>query len=340
MWSVNVGKIVGIPIRLDITFILLIFLTFFGGFELFVLMIILFFIVLFHELCHSIVALKYGVKIESITLFPLGGLSQMEEIPKKNELAIAAIGPLANFLLAGVFFIVVKGLGHEVYFTASLDAKNLINSFFSVNILLGLFNLLPAFPLDGGRILRSLLAERFDYAKATHISVKIGQAISFGLVFIGAIYNWFLIVIALFIFLGGLGESSRLSIEKALDGMNVKDVMRRGFVVIDEEETVSMAIEKMKRSREVIMPVVSGKIFKGALGIQDISPVKEEIRNAVKVKDIYSETCMVLSPDAQAGRIYLKMELNNVDVAFITEDDKITGMLYRRDFMLYTELSK
>ena len=224
LWSINIGTVAGTVIRLHVTFLLFlgwIFLAnwYSGGSQAawtsLGFMILLFACVLAHEFGHIFMARRFGVTTPTVTLLPIGGVAQLERIPEKpsEEFLVAIAGPLVNVVIAAVLVI---------FFGASLDPRHLagmdnaavhmLDRLAAVNIFLVVFNLIPAFPMDGGRVLRALLATRLGYTRATEIAASIGQVVAFGLGFLGLFGNPLLIFIAIFVYLAASSEAQLVAI--------------------------------------------------------------------------------------------------------------------------------
>ncbi len=218
--SFRLFRIFGIDIKLHLTFALLpLFLGVFYykdyglwvGLRAVVLVLLVFVCVLAHELSHSLVAKKYGIRVPEITLYPIGGVASMQRIPRasRQEFTISIVGPISNFVIALLlFFPLYVLLGKENLFSPSLESwpRTFANVFW-INPLLGIFNLIPAFPMDGGRILRSLLASRMNYVNATRISVFVGHIFAILFVLLGIwTKHWMLVLIAVFIYLSASNE--------------------------------------------------------------------------------------------------------------------------------------
>lgn len=219
-WSYKVGRLAGIDVHVHLTFLLL--LAWIGASRLFhgqglvqaglsvALMAMVFGIVVLHELGHALAARRFGVPTRDITLLPIGGVARLERMPEKpwQELAVAAAGPAVNLVLASV-----SGLG--LYLVGGLQtspATLLLGEFVvwlvMANLVLLAFNLVPAFPMDGGRIFRALLALRLPFLKATEIAVYVGRFLAVGLGLAGLFYNPMLVLIAVFVWMGGSAELS------------------------------------------------------------------------------------------------------------------------------------
>jgi Zn-dependent protease/CBS domain-containing protein len=269
-WSLNVGSIAGTAIRIHITFLLfLVWLAVIyyreGGPDaawqgtLFIALI--FFCVLLHELGHVFAARHYGIKTRDVTLWPFGGISSMEHMPDKpgQELVVAIAGPAVNVVIAAVLLLWI-GPRLDLENLAKIEdpAVSLAVKLAGANIILLLFNMIPAFPMDGGRVLRALLAMRMGNARATEIAAKIGQgfAVLFGV--LGFFYNPMLIIIAAFIFLAASGEASQAQLRAVAQGTLVSDAMITEFQSLGTSATVNDAAEALIRTTQTEFPVVDG----------------------------------------------------------------------------------
>ena len=231
-WSWKIGRIAGIDLRVHATFLILLAWSALASYRatgtatgaargvLFTLA--LFASVVLHELGHALTARRYGVPTKDITLLPIGGVARLEYIPKepREELRIALAGPAVTLAIVLVLYAALRLLGLPL--TPAQDALTSRGSFISqlmwVNVSLLVFNLLPAFPIDGGRVLRAALALRMDYVRATEVAVRVGRgfALLFGIV--GLFYNPFLVLIALFVWTGAGGEAAEARRHSSLEG--------------------------------------------------------------------------------------------------------------------------
>ena len=231
-WSWKIGEVAGIGIYVHATFMILLgwvglvhYLpddSFVDAVTGLVFIVALFSIVVLHELGHSLTAKHFGIRTRDITLLPIGGVARLERMPKepKQELLIALAGPAVNVVLAALLAVVVMAMMvADGLSDVALVVRQFLAQLMWVNIALAVFNLLPAFPMDGGRVLRALLAMRLDYVHATEIAARIGQgmALLFGLV--GLLFNPFLIFIALFVWTTASQEASMVKAKSALGGI-------------------------------------------------------------------------------------------------------------------------
>ena len=226
-YSFKIGSIWGIPIELHITFFLLIAAVFVLAlptqqFYTFFIVLFLFVFVVFHELAHSVVARRYGIKVRKIILYPIGGVSEIEEIPDNpsQEWRMAVAGPLTSLFL-GFALLAVGAIFFPQLFKITVFVSvtgNFLFDLATLNILLGAFNLIPAFPMDGGRVFRALLAERMKYSDATRYAVYLGRIFGIAMVVAGFIFpNYFLLVlVGIFVYIGASEEAEQTIISTAL----------------------------------------------------------------------------------------------------------------------------
>lgn len=269
-WSITVGNIAGTAIRIHVTFLL--FLVWIGAayyrqggagaaWEGVVFVVLLFLCVLLHELGHVFAARRYGVKTPDITLWPFGGIANLERIPERpaEELVVAIAGPLVNVVIAAVL-LAVLGAGVDVEHLTNIEDPRLgmVAKLASANIFLVLFNLLPAFPMDGGRVLRALLAMRMGYAKATATAAGVGQAFAVALGLLGIFTNPMLVIIAIFVFIAASGEAGHVQMREVSRGVLVADAMITHFETLGPQATVDEAVECLIRTTQKEFPVVDG----------------------------------------------------------------------------------
>jgi Zn-dependent protease/predicted transcriptional regulator len=275
-WSIPLGRLAGIRLFMHITFPLL--LLWIGwqhwrvsatwsavasgvGFIL-----LLFGCVVLHELGHALAARRYGIPTRDITLLPIGGVARLERMPEepRQELVVALAGPAVNVVIAAVLFGVLTLTG--TLGTMPLEATEdtvvrggLVQRLMVVNVMLVVFNMLPAFPLDGGRVLRAGLAMRMDYARATRTAAVIGQGMAVLFAFVGLQGNPFLLLIAFFVWMGASQESSQAQMRGVLDGASVRDAMQTDFRLLHEHDDLARAVELLLAGSQQDFPVVDGQ---------------------------------------------------------------------------------
>jgi len=261
-WSIPIFRIAGIQLRIHITFLLLIGWVAFvyyaqggspaavGG-VLFIL--ILFACVVLHEFGHAFAGKAFGINTPDITLLPIGGVARLEQIPEDpvQELIIAAAGPAVTAVIALGAFI---GGGSWAYPPSM--ASSIPDVLFTTNVVLLLFNLLPAFPMDGGRVLRALLATRMSYARATQVAATVGQGFAFIFGFIGLLWNPFLIFIALFVYIGASQEAALAQMKDVSRRFPVSSAMVREFRTLSENSSLQEAVDALLATSQHDFPVV------------------------------------------------------------------------------------
>ena len=269
-WTLKIGRFAGIDVFLHTTFFLMIGwigLTYWLQENSFVAVITgvgfilaLFASVVLHEYGHALTARKYGIKTRDITLYPIGGVARLERIPEnpKEELWVALAGPAVNVVIAAVLFIwLLVSATLEPLSSLSLTGGSFIERLMVTNLVLVGFNLIPAFPMDGGRVLRALLAMRLEYTAATQIAASIGQGLAFVFGFIGLFTNTFLLFIAFFVWIGAQNEAKLVRMKSALDGIPVSQAMLTNFKTISHDDTLSVVIDHILAGDQKDFPVVS-----------------------------------------------------------------------------------
>jgi len=268
-WSWKIATISGIPVYLHATFLALIAFLLLGrlaqgeglkaavGGALFVVAI--FATVVLHEFGHAFAARHYGIRTRDITLLPIGGIARLERLPDvpRQELWVALAGPAVNIVIAAIGWplVVFLALGHP-----DMDLWGATNTplgqFVIVNVWLAGFNLIPAFPMDGGRALRALLAERLEYVRATEIAANLGQGLALVFGFLGLFSNPFLVFIALFVWMGASGESAAASVRSAIAGIAVSRAMITDFHALRATDPLQRAAELVIAGSQQHFPVV------------------------------------------------------------------------------------
>ena len=312
-WSVKIGEIGGTAIRVHLTFLLLlawIWLMHYqiGGapaaWEGVIFVLLVFLCVLLHEFGHVFAARLYGVRTPDVTLLPIGGVARLERMPERprEELVVALAGPLVNVVIAGLILLYLgRTVDAETAASIHDPRQNLLARLASVNIFLVLFNLIPAFPMDGGRVLRALLAIPLGFGRATQVAASIGQGLAFVLGFIGLFYNPLLIFIAIFVYLAAAAEAQTAQIRQVSSGVMIGDVMITEFARLPRTARVDDAIETLLRTTQHEFPVVDdGGHLVGVLTRDDMiralkergpdAPVIEVMRKDIPT--IYERKCL------------------------------------------------
>src|ERR671920_825251 len=289
--SFKIGRFSGIDVKVHWTFLLLLAYFAFIGYRASgsllgaltdtVTIVALFICVLLHEFGHSLVAQRLGLEIHSITLLPIGGVSNLESLPEKpsDEIKITLAGPLVNVVLAPIFFGVGLLLGAEPRMPTDLfTGIGSVGQFFFylgyLNVVLALFNLIPAFPLDGGRVLRGLLATRLGALRATEIASRVGQLFAAAFFLIGLLGgNFLLALIAVFIFFGASGEAQMVRQRELTSGLTVSDVIGTKPLTetVTHYHTLGEVLDSVIHGYQEDFPVLdeSGELV-GMLTIEDV----------------------------------------------------------------------
>jgi Zn-dependent protease/predicted transcriptional regulator len=268
-WQWKLGRFAGIDVFVHATFLLLIgWVGYSQWLEnrnwgdvlngiLFILA--LFLCVVLHEYGHALTARRYGIKTRDITLYPIGGVARLERMPEKpiEELWVALMGPAVNVVIGALLLVYLVATNTLVPFNqVTVGSGSVFERLMIVNFTLVLFNLLPAFPMDGGRVLRALLAMRMDYVRATQVAAYIGQGMAFLLGFIGLFGNPFLLFIALFVWIGASQEAGAVQVKNSLGGIPVTRAMMTDFRTLSPGDTLARVVAYILAGSQHDFPVV------------------------------------------------------------------------------------
>jgi Zn-dependent protease/CBS domain-containing protein len=307
-WSLKIGSVAGTAVRIHVTFLL--FLAWIFGVNYFasgqqaawsglIFMVLLFLCVLLHEFGHIFTARAFGVRTPDVILLPIGGVSRLERIPEKpsEEFLIAIAGPLVNVVIA-VLLVVAGGASLQLDKLANLDISGggLVDQLAAVNLFLAVFNLIPAFPMDGGRVLRALLATRLGYVHATEVAAMIGQWVAFALGFLGLFGNPLLIFIAIFVYLAAAAEAHMVAIRAISRGVPVTAAMMTQYATLTPDEHIDAAVETLLRTSQGEFSVVDDtRRPLGVLGRNDLIRALKQRGPAAHVADVMSGPIPVVS---------------------------------------------
>jgi Zn-dependent protease/CBS domain-containing protein len=306
--------------------------------------LLLFASVTFHELAHSFVSRRYRITILSITLFIFGGVAQMKGEPPtpKAELRIAIAGPLSSFFLAGVFF--------ALYTVASSPGMRALYGYLAqINLILGIFNLIPGFPMDGGRVLRSMIWKKTkDYFHATKKASGIGQKISLFFIFFGlfSILTGFaggiwLMLVGWFLYSAAQASHQQASLQEALSGVKVKDVMAKNIVMLNSSITLDEAVNGyFLKYGYGGFPVFEDDRYLGIITLKEVRDVPREDWVKVKVLDVLipRNTEWEVSPEGDALRALELMIMKDKGRLAVTDNDKIIGLITRNGIARYMQI--
>ena len=297
--------------------------------------VIFFITILIHELAHSYLAQMYGVRIKGITLMIFGGVSQMEEIPRqpRQEWRMAFAGPLASLLIGigtlGAMLLLKSLRPGSVLLDGTITLLGLMAFY---NVLLAGFNLLPAFPMDGGRLLRAFYAARMPYVEATRKAARIGRYFAIGLAVFGIFYNFLLILIALFVYIGATEEEQATAISESLQGIQVRQLMSTAVQVVHPDMSVQQLHDLMLTTRYMGFPVVDGTLV-GIVTLSDTHKVPRDRVPFARVRDIMTKEVVTVPPDIEAAKALAVLSQRRIGRLVVTEGANIVGIVTKKDFL-------
>jgi Zn-dependent protease/CBS domain-containing protein len=349
----KIGRLSGIDVRVHWTFLLLLAFFAFIGYQASgsavgaltatAMIVALFFCVLLHEFGHSLVAQRLGIEIHSITLLPIGGVSNLESLPEKpaDEVKITIAGPLVNVVLAPLFFGVGLLFGAVPRLPVDLfTGFGSVGQFFFylgyVNVVLAVFNLLPAFPMDGGRILRALLATRLGALRATDISSAVGKVFAVAFFLIGLITGDLLLaLVAVFIFFGASGESQLVRQRELTSGLVVSDVMgtKPRTETVTPYHTFGQVLDSVIHGYQEDFPVVdeSGNLV-GMITRDEIMTAAHSPERYQSVRDLMKTNVPTISSKADLFEDGLRiLQQSGLRALPVTENGELVGMLTIED---------
>lgn len=339
-WSIRIGSIGGTMIRVHVTFFLLLLwiaIAYYlqGGMQsaiqgvAFVLLVFL--CVVLHELGHVLAARRYGVRTPDITLLPIGGVARMERIPERpgQELVIALAGPAVNVLIAALLYFVLGALPTLASTKVQIPVTDMLARLASVNWFLVLFNLIPAFPMDGGRVLRALLAYRMGFGRATQVAASVGQGVAFLLGLLGLFGNPLLLFIALFVYLGAAAEAHSVQMREIARGLLVADAAVTRFESLSPLSRVADAVQALIRTAQHEFPVVddAGKL-RGVVTRDAMIRALMERGADVSVTDVMTREVPVVRPrQSLEDAIRLLQEEGAPTVGVVDSSGRLVGLI-------------
>jgi Zn-dependent protease/CBS domain-containing protein len=340
-WSWKLGEFRGIGVYLHATFLI------FMGFvvlshwseshdlgktlEGVFFVLALFTCIVLHEFGHALTAARYGIKTRDITLLPIGGVARLERMPEEpiQELWVALAGPAVNVVIAGTLFVWIQfttamsSLEH-----LSLTSGPLLERLLIVNIAMAVFNMIPAFPMDGGRVLRALLATRLGYVHATQVAASIGQAISFVFAFVGFFTNPFLMFIALFVWIGAAQEASMAMMKATLGGIPVERAMMTEFHSLRSDDSLQKAIELILATPQHDFPVLDDSRVAGILTSRDLMVALQQRGPDTLVRDVMRRDFLSLDAKEMLDIAFSRMaEAERCTTAPVMSRDKLVGLV-------------
>ncbi|MFH0911187.1 MAG: site-2 protease family protein [Planctomycetota bacterium] len=340
-WSFSAGRIFGIELRIHVTFVLLLFFIFLSeashrgasaGLQSVLFISAVFLCVLIHELGHSLIARRFGKATRSITLLPIGGMASLEEIPEKpgQEIAMSIVGPFINLAIAALLYLFIGAwpgfAGLDIH---PGSAKAFFAALIVVNVMLAAFNMIPAFPMDGGRVLRGILALRYDYVRATSIAVSISHALSLFFIFFGLLFfsSIWLALIGFFLYLGSGAELQQVKVRSALHGIRAQEAMITDFSGLRPEEALSQVVERIYHGCQDDFPVMDETGLVGILTRNRILSAIHEHGLEATVAEVMDREFLAVSPRTPLEEVAAKLMANRKTVAAVLDRDRFTGLI-------------
>ena len=343
-WSWKVGRLAGIDVYIHSTFFLLLAFiglanwlaerSLAGTLEGVGFMLAVFACVLLHEFGHALTARRYGIKTRDITLLPIGGVARLERMPEepKQELAVAFAGPAVNIVLAGVLYLWLASQGALEPITGlSVSQGSFLARVLMVNVMLAVFNLIPAFPMDGGRVARALLAMRLEYTRATQIAAALGQGLALILGFIGLFSNPFLIFIAFFVWIGAAQEASLVQMKAALGGIPVSRAMVTDFEAIPETAPLATAVDVLLRGSQEDFPVTRDGDLVGILERRGLVAGLTQHGRDVPVAKVMRTDYTTVEAAGMLEAALVTMQTCGCETLPVLRDGRLVGLLTKHN---------
>lgn len=347
-WSWRVGTIAGIALHIHATFLLLLVWLAIGTYRQsgsaqsvvngLVFVIAVFATVVLHELGHALAARRYGIKTRDITLLPIGGVARLERMPRepRQELIVAIAGPAVNVVIAAILYAWLRLAGDfpATLESATLDASVLEPAFraqlLAVNLWLIAFNLIPAFPMDGGRVLRAILAMRSrDYARATETAARVGKffALLFGVVGLFVVGNPFLVFIALFVWLGAAGEAAAAQTSATLEGVPIEALMITDVRTLGARDPIARAVDLILDGFQQDFPVLEGNVVVGMLTRGRLFKALAEGGDQTRVADVMEREFQQAAPGESAEVVLTRLRSCGCHSLPVVADGRLLGVL-------------
>lgn len=351
-WSIAVGRVFGIEIRIHLTFLFL--LVFVWSTEAAAqdmtaalrglgLVGIIFGSVVLHELGHALVARGSGIPAKSIILLPIGGITILDEAHAiadplnawKRDIRIAVAGPLVNLGIAGAAAMILPAVipGFSLMARPLMHSNALLRSIVWANVYLGLFNLLPAYPMDGGRALRAVFSRRLDMVQATQRAVRIGHVFSILFMMVGILIgNWWLVMIGLFLFFGAQLEERSAMFQSVLQSVRLEEVMLTDFATLSPADTLEDALEKAVHTLQDDFPVVRGSDMVGVVSKQKILEALRADGNGY-VQAVMNRIFDVAAKQESLASAFRKLSARNLSIIPVVDEQHLIGIVTLQNLM-------
>ncbi len=339
-WSTTLGKIAGTAVKVHVTFLLLLAWVAWRHWRLeasvaatlagLAFTLAIFACVVLHEFGHALTARRYGINTRDIILLPIGGVARLEQIPgnPRQELWITLAGPAVNVVIAAVLGVWLQLTGgwqpvEELTVTGGSFFERLL----VVNLFVALFNLIPAFPMDGGRILRALLGMRMDYMRATRIATTIGKTLAVAFGFLGLFSNPFLILIALFVWTGAARETKMVQFKNALGDLRVDQVMTTDYRTLAPTDSLDHAVELTLAGAQRDFPVVDGDHLAGVLTHGDLIKALHEGGKNLAVGEVMRRQFQTASLSEGIGRVIVRLQQCACRTMPVLANGRLAGLI-------------
>ena len=340
-WSIGIGSIAGTTIRIHVTFLMFLAWIFgaswmSGGaaeaWSGLVFILALFACVVAHEFGHILTARSFGISTPDVTLFPIGGVARLERIPDdpRQEFLVAIAGPLVNVAIA-IVLVVVFGATFDSHHLAAIEntQSGLLDRLAAVNLALAAFNMIPAFPMDGGRVLRALLGIRLGHERATEIAATIGQWSAFVLGFIGLFSNPMLIFIGIFVYLAASSEALLVTLRAASRNVPLRAAMISQYAKLTPDEHIDDAIATLLRTSQNEFPVVDGDgRLVGLLGRSDMIRALKQLGPNTRVADAMAKDIPAVNHRGYLDEAFrILQEKSAPAVGIVDNDGRLVGLV-------------
>lgn len=345
-WSLKIGRVAGIGLYLHVTLLLLLALIGYvgfvemgtqGAFWALALAAAVLTCIMLHELGHSLVAQRLGVQVRSITLLPIGGVAALKGLPEKplHEIAITLAGPTVNLAIALALLLFVGKLPRSLFVSVPYDLNSFLVTMINANLTLFAFNFIPAFPMDGGRLLRAALALMMSFQRATVIAASVGQVLAILFVLAGLKFSPWLAVIGVFIFLGAEGEEKLVRARGFLRNLDVEEVMAREFVVLAPTTTVMHGLEMVYQTGQDDFPVMDGNQFLGIVTRQDMLDATNQTSPDIPVANVMDAGLPCVAPHTKLSQVYETMMAEGYSSLPVVRDGELIGLLSHDNISRY-----
>ena len=339
-WSWKLGEFAGIGVYMHATFLLLLgwvaMTHWIEGGSLaaavagVAFIVALFTCVVLHEFGHALTAQRYGIKTRDITLLPIGGVARLERMPDKpvQELWVALAGPAVNVAIAAALLAWLSFTStFEPLAKLGIASGSLLGRLMLVNVSLVLFNLIPAFPMDGGRVLRAILAMKMEYTRATQIAAGIGQGLALVLGFLGLFTNPLLLFIALFVWIGATQETSMVQMKSALAGIPVSRAMLTDFRTLDARDPLSRAVELILGGWQQDFPILDGDRVVGVLTRDGLLAALQQRGPDVPIGDAMQCEFQTVDPYDMLETVFARLQDGQCHTLPVTRSGNLIGLL-------------